>query len=51
MPKVLNKHIHGIPVNSVYCGRGSPYGNPFKIGIDGDRDDVCDKFEKNILPK
>jgi hypothetical protein len=30
----------------VYCGRGSVYGNPFEIGRDGDRNDVCDKFEK-----
>lgn len=29
----------------MYIGRGSPYGNPFVIGKDGDRDSVCDKFE------
>jgi hypothetical protein len=28
----------------VYCGRGSDFGNPYKIGEDGTRDDVCDKF-------
>jgi hypothetical protein len=50
MPKVLNKHRAGIPDGAVYCGRGSPWGNPFRIGIDGDRDAVCDKFEKEILP-
>ena len=48
-PRVLNKHYHGIPSGSIYCGRGSPYGNPYQIGKDGDRDEVCDKFEKNIL--
>lgn len=31
----------------VYCGRGSIFGNPYKIGRDGTRDDVCDKY--NIL--
>lgn len=49
-PKVLNKHIDGIPSGAVYCGRGSPYGNPYKIGRDGNRDEVCDKFERDILP-
>lgn len=28
----------------IYIGRGSPYGNPFKIGKDGDRDEVIRKF-------
>jgi hypothetical protein len=28
----------------VYCGRGSPFGNPFEIGRDGTRADVCEKF-------
>ena len=51
MPKVLNKHRCSImPQNAVYCGRGSPYGNPFVIGRDGDRDEVCDKFEREVLP-
>ena len=27
-----------------YCGRGSALGNPYHIGPDGDRNDVCDKF-------
>ena len=30
--------------------RRSPYGNPFVIGRDGDRDEVCDKFERDVLP-
>lgn len=28
----------------VYIGRGSPYGNPFKIGPDGSRNRVIDKY-------
>lgn len=51
MAVVLNKHKHGIPVGAVYCGRGSPYGNPFIIGRDGDRDQVCDRYEAEILPR
>ena len=51
MLRALNKHNdRNIPTNAIYCGRGSPWGNPFKIGRDGTRDDVCDKFENEILP-
>ena len=28
-----------------YIGRGSPFGNPFKIGKDGDREEVIRKFK------
>ena len=28
----------------VYIGRGSRWGNPFRIGIDGDRDEVIIKY-------
>ena len=48
--QVLNKHVHGIPADAVYIGRGSPWGNPFRIGVDGDRDAVCDRFEREVLP-
>lgn len=33
----------------VYIGRGSKWGNPFVIGKDGNRDDVCDKYEVYLL--
>lgn len=29
-----------------YCGRGSIFGNPFRIGRDGDRDTVCRKHQE-----
>ena len=38
------------PPGAIYCGRGSPYGNPFVIGRDGTRDEVCDRFECEVLP-
>lgn len=50
MPRVLNKYRDQIPGDAVYCGRGSPYGNPFVMGRDGDRDTVCDRFEIEVLP-
>lgn len=28
--------------------RGSALGNPFIIGKDGDRDDVCNKYEEHL---
>jgi|ETNvirenome_6_85_1030632.scaffolds.fasta_scaffold01415_14 hypothetical protein len=33
----------------VYIGRPSKWGNPFTIGRDGTRDEVCDKFEEWFL--
>lgn len=49
--RVLNKRRDPIvPGVDIYIGRGSPWGNPFKIGRDGDRDEVCDRFEREVLP-
>lgn len=48
-PKVYNKR-GGYPSDAVYCGRGSPYGNPFIIGEHGDRDKVIEKFRTEVLP-
>lgn len=50
MAAVYNKHHRNAPPDAIYIGRGSPYGNPFVIGRDGDRDEVCDKFEREVLP-
>ncbi len=40
MCRVLNKHHHGVPAGAIYIGRGSKWGNPFRIGPDGDRETV-----------
>lgn len=32
MPRVLNKRTDRIPLDAVYVGRPSKWGNPFKIG-------------------
>jgi uracil-DNA glycosylase len=55
MPKIYNKsyEIHWasyVPEWAVYCGRGSPWGNPFVMKNESERDYVCDRFEKEILP-
>jgi hypothetical protein len=46
--KVLNKHVHGVPAGAKYIGRGSPFGNKFVIGRDGDRDGVCEKHDLDL---
>ena len=45
MCKVLNKHVAGPPAGAVYIGRGSKWGNPFRIGSDGDRAAVIARHE------
>lgn len=45
MPEVLNAHVTGkTRAGAVYVGRPGPYGNPFTIGKDGDRDMVIAKY-------
>jgi hypothetical protein len=29
MPRVLNKKVDGVPVNAIYVGRPTKWGNPF----------------------
>lgn len=49
-PRVLNKHRHGIPPGSVYVGRGSPWGNPYKISDGWTREQAIALFERDVLP-
>lgn len=46
MCKVLNKHKVGVPHGAIYIGRGTKWGNPFRIGPDGDRATVIAKHER-----
>lgn len=48
MPKVYNVKDQNFPEDAVYCGRGSSYGNPFKIGQDDTRTEVIQKFEEYL---
>jgi hypothetical protein len=50
MPKVYNKHKGDAPPGAVYVGRGSPWGNPFRIGVDGSRDFVIKRYAREVLP-
>lgn len=46
MCRVLNKREVGVPAGAVYIGRGSRWGNPFRIGPDSDRATVIAKHER-----
>lgn len=47
VPKVLNKYTDNCR-NAVYIGRGSKYGNPYVIDVDGTREEVVEKYRKYI---
>lgn len=40
-----------MPANAVYVGRPTKWGNPFKLGVDGDRDEVIRKYEEWLKAK
>ena len=46
MCRVLNRHHAGVPAGAVYIGRGSKWGNPFRIGPDGYRADVIAEYQR-----
>lgn len=50
-PRVVNQRtytgVKGVP--SVYIGRSSKWGNPFKIGVDGTRDGVIAEYRAYLL--
>lgn len=41
MTQIVNKYRDSY---DIYIGRGSKWGNPFKIGIDGTREDVIEQY-------
>lgn len=51
MLKILNKKTDNIPVDAVYIGRGSKWGNPFRIGTHGNRRQVIEKYRLFINSK
>jgi hypothetical protein len=40
-----------MPANTVYVGRPSKWGNPFRIGVDGTRDEVISKYRRWLEEK
>lgn len=47
--RVFNKRFTH-PKEAVYIGRGSPWGNPFIIGVHGTRTEVIRRYECEVLP-
>ncbi len=45
---VLNKKVSGIPAGAIYIGRGSKWGNPFVMANEGQRDRVCEDYERHL---
>lgn len=45
MPKVYNKH-HGAPPGAIFIGRPGRYGNPYIVGVHGERGRCVKLFEK-----
>lgn len=48
-PKVFNKKANNAPASAVYIGRPSPWGNPFEIGKDGNREDVIRLYREWLM--
>ena len=46
--KVTKKTLYNLPSDVVYIGRPSKYGNPYKIGRDGTREEVVDKYRRYL---
>ena len=43
--RVVNKRVSEF---DVYIGRGSKWGNPFKIGVHGSRDEVIERYQQYL---
>lgn len=48
---VLNKYHHGgrVPEGAVDIMRGTPWGNPFVIGVHGDRAEVVARYRRMLF--
>lgn len=55
MPEVLNRRDFPgrLPPNTVLIDRKTKWGNRYVLGVDGDRDEVCDAYiaEKSADPE
>lgn len=47
MPRVLHRKVDDCS-EAVYVGRPSPWGNPFKVGRDGDRREVIRRYKEYL---
>jgi hypothetical protein len=49
MPRVINCREEIPPDDAVRVDRGTKWGNPFRIGLDGNRDTVIRRYEKMMI--
>lgn len=50
-PRVYNCHTEVAPDSAVYIDRSTCWGNPFIIGVHGDRSTVIQKLRESITPE
>lgn len=48
-PRVLHKYNDAIPSDAIYVGRPSKWGNPYIIGVHGDRREVVNEYEDHLF--
>lgn len=48
-PRVYNKHHRNAPLDAVYIGRPSKWGNPFVIGENSSRSEVIEAYEAWLM--
>lgn len=52
-PRVLSARVvgHGLPPGAALVDRRTKWGNPFKIGRDGDRDEVVRRYRAWVVTR
>lgn len=51
-PRILNmRNVFQVPPSAVRVDRKSAWGNPFMMGKESQRNEVCDKFEAYALER
>lgn len=50
--RVQRKRTKGfkLPPNTVCVTRGTKWGNPFKVGVDGDAKECVEKYSHSLIP-
>ena len=53
MKRIQRKRSKGwkMPPNAIYVGRPTKWGNPYKIGVDGNREEVIAKYREWLKKK
>lgn len=50
LPRLWKRGDPLCPADARYIGRGSPWGNPLKVGVHGSRLQVVRLYEAEVLP-